>query len=331
VTRTRTRTDEERREQRRAAQARFREKHRERLNAKRREAYWRDIDKTREQQQRWNRTYKAKHREEERQRNASYRAKNRDRLNANLRAWRQANLDEVRAYDRIRSKLGYATGDKLAYLKEWRRRNPEKARASLRASFHKRRSQIAADSFTAAEWLALASLFDSQCAYCGRKAFLTVDHRMPLSRGGRNLIENVLPCCKSCNSRKHDKAEVEFRAQLRSESLPQFRPLFAALAHGPTGLAVCETSQTYAVWNLGRRATAAAAIRHAAEREGGLIAKRAAQTGRGGRKIHSDLAEARPARVSARPSAAAGSFRGSSPSRARARARPSAPPRSTRA
>ena len=43
-------------------------------------------------------------------------------------------------------------GVKLAYLKEWRRRNPDRAHAIVRVSFHKRRVQIGSDSFTSAEW-----------------------------------------------------------------------------------------------------------------------------------------------------------------------------------
>ena len=43
------------------------------------------------------------------------------------------------------------------------------------------------------------------CHYCGRKfksADLTMDHIVPVSRGGRSIRSNVVPCCKECNSRK---------------------------------------------------------------------------------------------------------------------------------
>jgi hypothetical protein len=29
------------------------------------------------------------------------------------------------------------------------------------------------------------------------------DHRIPLGRGGSNLIANILPACRRCNRRKH--------------------------------------------------------------------------------------------------------------------------------
>jgi 5-methylcytosine-specific restriction endonuclease McrA len=44
-----------------------------------------------------------------------------------------------------------------------------------------------------------------RCHYCGR-AFppkdLTMDHLIPLVRGGRSTKANLVPACKDCNSRK---------------------------------------------------------------------------------------------------------------------------------
>ena len=224
---------EERRAKLRVIQARYRARHRDELNAKRRARYWRDLEKTREQQRRSNKNYREKHKDELRAKNAVYRENNRDKLLANMKLWRQRNIEAERARDRARSRQGYREGNKLEDMREWRRRNPEKVRAFLRASFHKRRGQIGEDSFSAAEWLALRNQYGNLCAYCGRSGPLTVDHRLPLSRGGRNVIANVLPACKSCNSRKHTRTEKEFRALLLAESIALFAELFAALRVGP--------------------------------------------------------------------------------------------------
>jgi 5-methylcytosine-specific restriction endonuclease McrA len=43
------------------------------------------------------------------------------------------------------------------------------------------------------------------CHYCGRKVGiknLTMDHVIPLSRGGRSTKGNLVPCCKACNTAK---------------------------------------------------------------------------------------------------------------------------------
>ncbi len=43
------------------------------------------------------------------------------------------------------------------------------------------------------------------CYYCGRKfppADLTLDHKVPLSRGGTSDKENLVASCKECNTKK---------------------------------------------------------------------------------------------------------------------------------
>ncbi|MCI5160197.1 MAG: HNH endonuclease [Candidatus Electrothrix sp. AUS1_2] len=46
---------------------------------------------------------------------------------------------------------------------------------------------------------------DGICSYCQRKFpvnELTMDHIIPLSRGGRSTKGNLVPCCKECNTAK---------------------------------------------------------------------------------------------------------------------------------
>ena len=43
------------------------------------------------------------------------------------------------------------------------------------------------------------------CHYCKKKfppEKLTMDHVVPLSRGGKSIKGNVVPCCKECNNEK---------------------------------------------------------------------------------------------------------------------------------
>ena len=47
--------------------------------------------------------------------------------------------------------------------------------------------------------------WDHQCAYCGETEELTLDHVIPLSKGGLDYMKNVVCCCKKCNQSKgHD-------------------------------------------------------------------------------------------------------------------------------
>ena len=43
------------------------------------------------------------------------------------------------------------------------------------------------------------------CHYCGKKVGrenLTMDHVIPVSRGGTSTKGNCVPCCKDCNNKK---------------------------------------------------------------------------------------------------------------------------------
>lgn len=51
-----------------------------------------------------------------------------------------------------------------------------------------------------------------RCAYCGVAPVATIDHVVPLVRGGTNYEGNLTPACKSCNSRKRWLFVVEMRA-----------------------------------------------------------------------------------------------------------------------
>jgi 5-methylcytosine-specific restriction endonuclease McrA len=58
---------------------------------------------------------------------------------------------------------------------------------------------------------------DGVCFYCrsrvGGRA-LTMDHIVPLGRGGRSARGNVVPACKDCNSKKQAMVPVEWSEYL---------------------------------------------------------------------------------------------------------------------
>jgi len=44
------------------------------------------------------------------------------------------------------------------------------------------------------------------CVYCGEQSSrLTIDHCKPIAMGGKHVADNLIPCCKSCNSSKGTK------------------------------------------------------------------------------------------------------------------------------
>jgi 5-methylcytosine-specific restriction protein A len=51
------------------------------------------------------------------------------------------------------------------------------------------------------------------CHYCRRQfppKELTMDHKIPLARGGRSEKFNLMPCCKDCNTRKKQMLPAEW-------------------------------------------------------------------------------------------------------------------------
>ncbi len=65
---------------------------------------------------------------------------------------------------------------------------------------------------------------DSTCQYCGvRASDLTLDHVLPRSRNGPTSWDNVVACCRSCNSRKRDRTPEEASMILRRKP---FTPRF---------------------------------------------------------------------------------------------------------
>ncbi len=57
----------------------------------------------------------------------------------------------------------------------------------------------------------------SICWYCRRKVApkdITMDHIVPLAQGGRSNRDNLVPACKSCNSKKKNMMPIEWQEYL---------------------------------------------------------------------------------------------------------------------
>jgi 5-methylcytosine-specific restriction endonuclease McrA len=61
-----------------------------------------------------------------------------------------------------------------------------------------------------------AEMMEGPCAYCDKPA-KTLDHFIPVSMGGRTEPGNLVPACKSCNSRKRDSDPLAWVDRLRGE------------------------------------------------------------------------------------------------------------------
>lgn len=93
-----------------------------------------------------------------------------------------------------------------------------RARAARR-----RAKRVAASNsdLTDAQWFRILDAW-KRCAYCrAERAALQKDCVLPISRGGRYTMENVVPACRSCNASKCN-AEVTSWMRRRRFDEPQF-------------------------------------------------------------------------------------------------------------
>ena len=57
------------------------------------------------------------------------------------------------------------------------------------------------------------------CYYCGKKfkpSELTMDHIVPIIRGGKSAKGNIVPCCKECNNKKKYMLPMEWQEYMES-------------------------------------------------------------------------------------------------------------------
>jgi len=108
-------------------------------------------------------------------------------------------------------KRSYAKNPEMVEAKERRFRYSERGKLNSRLRRQRRRAleKQAEGSFTTVEWLHVKRQQNNQCAHCRIVADLTIDHILPLNRGGSNYISNIQGLCLSCNSRKQDRLETE--------------------------------------------------------------------------------------------------------------------------
>lgn len=76
-------------------------------------------------------------------------------------------------------------------------------------------------SYTLEEWNDLLTHYNNTCLCCGIKGEetelgkLTLDHVIPLAKGGSNSIDNIQPLCLPCNIRKNDQI-IDYRPTVLS-------------------------------------------------------------------------------------------------------------------
>lgn len=123
-----------------------------------------------------------------------------------FRRYRKENSEKLRVMGQSYYRRNKARLNEVA--RQWRRNNPEHHRQLWHA--YRARRKNAPGAHTLAEWRKLRRWFGNVCVCCGAHENLTVDHVVPLSKGGSNDVSNLQPLCHSCNCSKQDQ-DTDYR------------------------------------------------------------------------------------------------------------------------
>lgn len=144
--------------------------------------------------------------------NLEYREKNRNELNLKDRL-KYLNRGKTKEYLTRRREYYEKNKEKLCkYSVEWIKKNPEKHAAKERLRRNNKRTN--GGKLTKESVSARFDYYGNRCYYCNCEGKLTIEHRIPISKGGTNYPANIVPACRSCNSKKGSKTEKEFKKLL---------------------------------------------------------------------------------------------------------------------
>lgn len=104
------------------------------------------------------------------------------------------------------------------YMREWRKTEKGKSNNQRGHSKRRVREREIINTLTSEEWINILKQHDFKCVYCGKKLSdffdTTRDHIIPISKGGHNIKENVVPSCRSCNAKKSNKINKRKEGEL---------------------------------------------------------------------------------------------------------------------
>jgi 5-methylcytosine-specific restriction endonuclease McrA len=108
---------------------------------------------------------------------------------------------------------------------------PSQTRRARAARRRTRRVAASGSDLTDAEWFLILDAW-AACAYCGADGVaLQKDCVLPISRGGRYTLDNVVPACRSCNASKCNDEVTSWMRRRRLDE-PRFLVQWATVVRG---------------------------------------------------------------------------------------------------
>ena len=157
-------------------------------------------EKSREQSSRF---YEA-HREERCEYACQYHEAHREERCEHMRQYHEAHREEQNEY--CRQYYEAHREEECGRSRQWTTANPEKRRKNNRR-YRARKNNVAIGSVDEA---AIYEHDGYMCIYCGATEDLTLDHLIPLIKGGAHTEDNLVVACRGCNSSKGAKALEEW-------------------------------------------------------------------------------------------------------------------------
>lgn len=188
----------------------------------------------------YNKKYREENKEKEKKRHKKYREENKEKLTQYRKKHQEEHKEYMKKYDAQHKK------DRREYYeehKEERRKYNKKYRQEHkeeRAEYYKKycktaqgqvvvfnganrrrnREEQQGNGLTTDQWLEMMNFFDWKCAYSGEyiggkknQSIRSIDHIIPLVKGGEHEIWNLVPMYRPYNSSKQDKDLEEWYLQ----------------------------------------------------------------------------------------------------------------------
>lgn len=140
----------------------------------------------------------------------AYQARNRKLYSEAYRRWRE------RLRESNPEAFQALLDEKAANGRKWRKTKAGKLKSAAIQRQRRARKQGAEHALTVEQWESICERHaDARgnvcCAYCSTSCEPTMDHVVPLARGGNHCESNVVPACKPCNSSKGAKLVTEWK------------------------------------------------------------------------------------------------------------------------
>ena len=143
---------------------------------------------------------------------AAYRERHRDEINARKKERYYAHAQEICAKNAEYREKNYER--RLEIERDSRAKNKEKWRPAKNA-----RQSIRNRVFSEKQYLILdkelRKIYSSPCFNCGSTENQSLDHLIPLSRGGTHSYGNIITLCLPCNMSKHARTITEWKHSKR--------------------------------------------------------------------------------------------------------------------